>query len=112
MQSVLFLAFKSHTGTAHFGHAERDVYKRQAGKEAGFELLNSLGEKVKIYLDASEGRVVMDLSLIHISLYLALPTGYITVRSIKSDNCIFTVACAVMFIHNGTSRKDMPQRCV
>ena len=22
MQSVLFLAFKSHTGTAHFGHAE------------------------------------------------------------------------------------------
>ena len=29
-------------------------------KEAGFELLNSLGEKVKIYLDASEGRVVMD----------------------------------------------------
>ena len=25
MQSVLFLAFKSHTGTAHFGHAERVV---------------------------------------------------------------------------------------
>ena len=30
------------------------------GKEAGFELLNSLGEKVKIYVDASDGRVVMD----------------------------------------------------
>ena len=25
MQSVLFLAFKSHTGTAHFGHTERVV---------------------------------------------------------------------------------------
>jgi len=25
MQAVLFLTFKSHTGTAHFGHAERIV---------------------------------------------------------------------------------------
>ena len=29
-----------------------------AGKEAGFELLNSLGEKVKIYLDASEAKLL------------------------------------------------------
>ena len=43
------------------------------------------------------------------TLHLTLSTGYITVRSIKSNNCILTVACAVIFIHNSTSREDMPQ---
>ena len=33
---------------------ELELQLVSAGKEAGFELLNSLGEKVKIYLDASE----------------------------------------------------------
>lgn len=42
------------------GAFELELQLVSAGKEAGFELLNSLGEKVKIYLDASEGRVVMD----------------------------------------------------
>ena len=43
------------------------------------------------------------------TLHLTLSTGYSTVRSIKSNNCILTVACAVIFIHNSTSREDMPQ---
>ena len=42
------------------GAFELELQLTSAGKEAGFELLNSLGEKVRIYLDAAEGRVVMD----------------------------------------------------
>ena len=38
------------------GAFELELQLTSAGKEAGFELLNSLGEKVRIYLDASEGR--------------------------------------------------------
>ena len=42
------------------GAFEIDLELAANGGEAGLELQNTLGEKVKIYVDAKEGRVVMD----------------------------------------------------